>query len=634
MSLTTNIPIDWQNALVNHLWQSTVLVLLTWVLTLNLRRYRASLRYSLWFLASVKFAVPLAILIALGKALRPVVESTSNIQVPRISGFAVRSMQPDAIPVHALPQAMVHHAPTVSVAVMIWLVCFSVWALGSLILIALWLRDWVKLNGIARKSQPLGDVEGIPILLCVNAIDAGVFGILKPVILLPEILAHELSSSELESVYAHELCHIRRRDNLLAAIHNLIHVIFWFHPAVWFIRARLMDERESACDEWVLASGIDTDTYARSILNVCKVHIEAPSSVIAGVTGGKLKERIQRISSHISMETLGSGRKFVLALAAMSVLLLPIILGLTNAMAVQAGSTFTSAINSEWDVGTPPTAKESLKFDVTSVRPSKEGEPGSNVPLGPGNVYTPSHGILSAKNQTLLTYLVFAYKLADYQQEAIRSSAPDWVLHDRYTIEARTEKSDATKDELRLMMRALLAERFKLAAHYEKREVRVFALVTVKEGSLGSKLRSHPAGAACAGASLKSTTADGQTRDLPLQPEKGSFPAVCSGILGLPASAQDRYSFGASNVSMSLIASALSSWGNLGRPVVDQTGLNGNYDFVMDYTPDPRPSYATVDSDGPSFMEALREQLGLRLEGRSAPVEFLALDHVEHPDPN
>jgi uncharacterized protein (TIGR03435 family) len=85
---------------------------------------------------------------------------------------------------------------------------------------------------------------------------------------------------------------------------------------------------------------------------------------------------------------------------------------------------------------------------------------------------------------------------------------------------------------------------------------------------------------------------------------------------------------------MSLIASALSSWGNLGRPVVDQTGLNGNYDFVMDYTPDPRPSYATVDSDGPSFMEALREQLGLRLEGRSAPVEFLALDHVEHPDPN
>jgi uncharacterized protein (TIGR03435 family) len=102
----------------------------------------------------------------------------------------------------------------------------------------------------------------------------------------------------------------------------------------------------------------------------------------------------------------------------------------------------------------------------------------------------------------------------------------------------------------------------------------------------------------------------------------------------LPASAEDRYSFGASEVNMSLIASALSSWGNLGRPVVDQTGLTGNFDFVVDFTPDPRPAYATVDSDGPGFQEALKQELGLKLENQRAPVEFLVLDHVDRPDAN
>lgn len=281
-----------------------------------------------------------------------------------------------------------------------------------------------------------------------------------------------------------------------------------------------------------------------------------------------------------------------------------------------------------------PQAAETPAFDVASIRPSKDTKSSSNVPLGPGNTFLPSHGTFSTKNLPLLTYLVFAYKLTDYQQEAIESTAPDWVFNDRYSIEARTEKLDVTKDELRLMMRSLLAERFKLAVHYEKRQVRVYALVMVNARALGPKLQPHPAQAACTSPSLKSTTADGKSVDLPLQSEKGGFPAVCNGILGLPASAQDRYSFGAANVPMSLIASALSSWGDLGRPVIDQTGLTGNYDFVMDYTPDPRPSYATVDSGGPGFQEALKQQLGLKLDAQRAPVEFLVLDHVERPDAN
>lgn len=272
-------------------------------------------------------------------------------------------------------------------------------------------------------------------------------------------------------------------------------------------------------------------------------------------------------------------------------------------------------------------------FDVASVRLSQESKPHSNIPLGPGDVFEPSDGILEAKNFPLIAYLVFAYKLTDYQQEAIESSAPSWVTNERYTIEARTDNTSISKDGLRLMMQSLLAERFRLAVHVEKREVRVFALVLDRPGVLGPKLRADPTGAACSEVRTKETPAN-KAVETPLQDQKGGFPSICHGILGLPASAQDRYSFGAAGVSTGLIASALSSWGNLGRPVIDRTALSGTYDFVLDYTPDPRPSYATIDSGGPGFQEALRRQLGLRLESQRAPVEFLVLDHIERPDAN
>ena len=278
-------------------------------------------------------------------------------------------------------------------------------------------------------------------------------------------------------------------------------------------------------------------------------------------------------------------------------------------------------------------AQDRLQFDVASVRQSESVDMESNVPLGPGDVYNPTGGVLRARNYTLLTYLVFAYKLTDFQQEAIEAAAPSWVLSERFSIEASTDKHDATKDQMREMMRSLLAERFKLAAHYESRQVRVLALVPVKTGQVGLRLQLHPEAVACEARARKPAKSDSEPSQ-PLQPAKGGYPSICGGVLGLPASAQDRYSFGAANVPMSLIASALSSWGNLGLPVVDQTQLAGNYDFVLEFTPEPRPAYAAVDSGGPGFQEALKQQLGLKLEARKAPVPFLVLDHVEHPTEN
>lgn len=276
-----------------------------------------------------------------------------------------------------------------------------------------------------------------------------------------------------------------------------------------------------------------------------------------------------------------------------------------------------------------------LQFDVASVRRDKSGRnPKSNVPLGPGAVFPPTGGVLSATSFNLPSFIEFAYKLTDYQADDVRSKLPDWALQDKFTIEARTENHNITKDQMRLMMQSLLAERFKLAVHYEDRVVTVSALTVAKPGTLGPKLQPHPANAGCPNYAPHATDSNGMP--LPELPERvdGGFPTYCGSILGVPASAQDRYSFGARDAPMGFIANSFASWGHLGRPVVDQTGLHGNYDFVLDFTPDPRPRYATIDSGGPGFEEAARKQLGLKLESNKAPVQFLVIDHLDEPTEN
>src|SRR4029077_8104902 len=94
---------------------------------------------------------------------------------------------------------------------------------------------------------------------------------------------------------AHELCHVRHRDNLTAAIHMLVEALFWFYPPVWWLGARLIDERERACDEEVLHLGGEPQVYAEGILKVCKSYLETPMACVSGISGSDLKKRIMRI---------------------------------------------------------------------------------------------------------------------------------------------------------------------------------------------------------------------------------------------------------------------------------------------------------------------------------------------------
>lgn len=283
-----------------------------------------------------------------------------------------------------------------------------------------------------------------------------------------------------------------------------------------------------------------------------------------------------------------------------------------------------------------------LKFDVASVRENKLGlppvgeDPSINVPLGPGNVYSPTGGLFMAKNFTLMTYIAFAYKMTDNQLSAFKKMAPDWVNNDRFNIQARTEKKGVTKDELRLMVRSLLRERFNFSAHYETKQVSIYGLKLAKPGQTGPKLQSHPAGSSCP------STLPGKALDSDPPPSEtvaGGFPTTCGGVILLPASAANRVNIGGRNISLALLANSLTGWGQLGHPVKDETGLTGKFDFALEYVPELRQSFggtqvAAVDFGGPTFRAALKQQLGLKLESEKGEVQVILLDHIDHVSAN
>jgi hypothetical protein len=161
-----------------------------------------------------------------------------------------------------------------------------------------WWRRWWGIRAAMRAGSPLDLAVDVPVLSSPAMLEPGVFGIFRPVLLLPEGITDRLAPAHLEAILAHELCHVRRRDNLAAAIHMAVEAIFWFHPLVWWLGARLVEERERACDEEVLRLGGQPEVYAESILKTCQFYLESPLVCMSGISGSDLKKRIVRIMTH------------------------------------------------------------------------------------------------------------------------------------------------------------------------------------------------------------------------------------------------------------------------------------------------------------------------------------------------
>jgi uncharacterized protein (TIGR03435 family) len=310
---------------------------------------------------------------------------------------------------------------------------------------------------------------------------------------------------------------------------------------------------------------------------------------------------------------------------------------------------------------TPPRPTP-LAFDVASVRPSKSGIPQhTNVPLDSGNVYTTissddartaAGGLLIATHQPLWRYISFAYKLSGTQELSLRfnyfsgapkSGAPFWVTGsfdsspEFFDIEARAP-ANTSIDQMRLMMQSLLADRFHLAAHYITADAAVFSLILAKPGVIGPNLQRHPASDSCAAPAAPNQPAPDQppTRQSTAPSVVGDLPPVC-GILAHVPSSTPGQDYGGRAVPLSLLATSLPTMTGMAvipRPVVDQTGLSGLYDFTLNWMHDPAPDGSSTSDNTANFRDALKSQLGLELKPARAPIDILIIDHIERPSEN
>jgi uncharacterized protein (TIGR03435 family) len=286
---------------------------------------------------------------------------------------------------------------------------------------------------------------------------------------------------------------------------------------------------------------------------------------------------------------------------------------------------------------------------VASVRENKSGGPSySNFSLDNGNAYfiinkndklDLSGTLFSAKNQSLMRYIIFAYKLSGTQELALRFDyfkglelhVPAWVKDGGYDIEARAPQP-ATKDQLRLMMQNLLDERFKLQVHWETREAPVFALVLEKPGSLGPQIEEHKASDDCSATAFP----EGPSKGAASAQSLSALPIPCGQIAHLPPGAPGANRFGGRNVTLALLGTSMPTQTGLltlPRPVVDETGLKGGYDFWIEWTYEDTSEVDNGETGG-TFREALKNQLGLKLKPEKGPVQVLVIDHVERPTAN
>jgi len=272
-----------------------------------------------------------------------------------------------------------------------------------------------------------------------------------------------------------------------------------------------------------------------------------------------------------------------------------------------------------------------MELEVASIRlnPGKFVPP--NFPIGNDDAYADTGGLMRG-DFPLYAYITFAYKIRPSQseREAILAHLPKWVSTDNYEIHAKAALPNPTKDQMRLMMQSLLRDRFGLVVHFETREADVLAMTLTKPGRLGTNLHPHADGPSC------DVTAEGWV--LSAKPNDAKiYPPTCYEYHGrsLPNHGME---WGMRNVTTALMAESFTGFASDDRPVVDETGLVGRYDFVIDWTPEQNHTTAdTLETSAPqgtAFMQALQEQLGLKLKPAKAPLRELVVEQVARPSEN
>jgi len=368
----------------------------------------------------------------------------------------------------------------------------------------------------------------------------------------------------------------------------MVEVIFWFHPLVWWLRARLVEERERACDEEVTG---DPQTFAEAVLNVCRLYAAAPRACVSGITGASLTRRVETILENRRGECLSKIQRVLLWSAGLAALAGPVAIGVVNAPPVRA----QSSIETVPTVSVANARGVPLVFEAARI--TQGTEPGgipkllcfADCTVGHWSVgqYRVGFQYMSLQDLIALAYGIKPYQLA----------GPDWIKSERFDILATIPRT-GSKDYIPEMLQNLLAERFSLVIHRERQQQRVYGLMV---GKSGLKLRRSV------------LAADGTVPP----------PAFNNGIMQ-------------TNPSMEQLAEILTQ--RQDRPVVNMTNLTGNYQVVLDIRVPPPPPRAAGGGERPSSLpnedfvgDALYRAMskgGLKLERTKARVEMIVVEQL------
>ncbi|MBM3817996.1 MAG: TIGR03435 family protein [Acidimicrobiia bacterium] len=597
--------------LADHLWQSTLWALGVAVLARAFERQPAQVRYLLWLSASVKFLVPFSALVWLGEQLAPAAAAS-----PAIGSWFTIEIATHSLPSQAAPMSKASLTRLAPQGIELTTLLVALWGAGVIAVAAAWYVRWRRAAMLVRAGVPIdGITDELPVLSSAAATEPGIVGIFRPVLLWPSGAEQRLTRDEIDAVVAHELCHVRRRDNLAFALHTAAQAAFWFHPLVWWTGARLLAERERACDEAVLRQGSRPRVYADSILKTCRFSLESRLACVSGMSGVSLSTRIEQIMRNDAPRTLTMWKKALLAAIPVTAVAIPIVVGAQQQVIVGGGAPAPGAA-----VAAP---SGPMSFEVASVKPNNSGENFIRFGMQPGGRFT-------AANAPLREIIRFAYALQNFQIV----EAPGWIASERFDINAKAEGDvppgqPGTIGPVQLMMQSLLAERFGLEARRESREMPRYDLVLARaDGRLGP--------------GLKTSTTDCQA--IFAAARRGGGPPPAPPGAGEPIQCGFRIGPGrmqAGAFPLSQLANALAP--QVQRFIVDRTGLTGNFDLDMTYTPDQMPqgppppgapAAPPIDPNGPSIFTALQEQLGLKLESVRGPVDVLVIESVNRPTPD
>jgi uncharacterized protein (TIGR03435 family) len=574
-------------ALLHFIWQGSLLALLLWFVRTITPPSAARLRYSAASL--IMLAMPIALIVT-------VTWNSQRAQQSDVPAARFAQQAPATTPAERVYDAPVSSPP--HAGILGWAVC--IWMVGVLLLSAGVAGSWMGIRKLTREGSPaLPDLEdalrrlkrrlgvSAPVRLCVSATVQvpTAIGWLRPYILLPVTALTGLSETQIAAILAHELAHIRRRDYLLNSLQTAIETVLFYHPAVWWVGRQMRLEREHCCDDIAVAVCGSAFEYANALAEMEQIRSRIPEPALAA-TGGDLVGRIQRVLGRQEPPSwpLGSVAAAALALTACA----------TAIVSVSAAP-----------------QEDQPAFEVASIKRNLSGQ---------HIRFAKPFSTLHIEGSTLRDLINLAYHIHSFQL----MGGPAWIDSELFDIDAKAERPPTPSPQFADLqwrrLQTLLRDRFHLTIRRETKEIPVYELALAKGGL---KLQ-------------RATCVQRITGDTAIAPGK-TDKDYCGGA------GTGRGRIDARGADMRFLTDLIT--GLVDRPVVNKTGLTGEFEIHLAYTPDAlaaspgvpgsRPADADATADpGPNIFTAMQEQLGLKLQPAKGPVEVLVIDHVEKPTEN